>query len=124
MIEDSIAYLRIKGIGSYALSKPIHRPPLPPKNFLIRLTPESEKKHEKELRDAIARCVKTRTGARFCVINFDNVTLDAMEMCMPVYQFEHIVKHREEPTIEECREKKKNWFLVVKCEPKEFCGVE
>ncbi|HDH91601.1 MAG TPA: hypothetical protein ENF38_01480 [Candidatus Aenigmarchaeota archaeon] len=120
---ESLAYLHLKDIGYYALSKPIHRPPLPPKNFLIRMTKEHTEKVKPLIKDAKVSCIKTKTGARFCFIEFDNVKLDAIELCEPTYKYEYLIKHKELPSIEECREKGKNWFLVVKCEPKELCGL-
>jgi len=121
--NESIAYLRIKGVGDYALSKPIHRPPLPPKNFLIRLSKEKIEEIEKKklFKEAEAKCVETKTGARFCVIKFDNVELEGVEFCSPTYKYKVMIERKELPTILECREKGKNWFLVIRCKPEEFC---
>ncbi len=76
-------------------------------------TVEARKKAGVEFKPAEMRCVKTKTGARFCLFDYDKTRLEAMEMCRPVYEFKRIIETKRPPTIEECREKGKNDFLVV-----------
>jgi len=82
------------------------------------MTPETVEKHRAELKPAKTRCVETKTGAKFCLINYDSVQLEAMEMCRPVFEFKRIIETKEPPTIEECRKVGKNDFLVIKMEEK------
>lgn len=121
MKDRALAYLRIKDIGHYALIPPVERPPLPPKNFLIRMTPEAIEEHKDKFKDAEAKCVVTATGAKFCLIKWNGNTLESMEMCRPIFEFKKIVEEKRPPTIEECRAAEKNDFLVIECEPKEIC---
>lgn len=113
--DDALAYLTTD-IGHYALTKPVEKKGLPPKNFLVRMSPktvDARKKAGVEFKPAKVSCVKTKTDARFCLIKFDKAELDCMEMCRPVYEFKKIIEEKEPPTIEECRKAGKNDFLVV-----------
>lgn len=121
-MDKSLAYIKTP-FGSYALTKPISREGLPPKNLLVRMSKEKEIEHAKEIKEAKVSCVKTKTGANFCIFKFDNVELEGMEMCRPVYEFKKIIEEKEAPTIEECRAKGKNDFLIISCKPKEFCKL-
>jgi len=103
-------------IGNFALTKPVVRRGLPPRRFLVQISPERLKTLEEQkcpLTPATVKCTETKTGARFCLITFDKTELEAMEMCRPVHRFKHIIEKREEPTIQECRAVGKNDFLVV-----------
>jgi hypothetical protein len=116
--DRALAYLRVSGVGDYALVGPVEARGLPPRHFLVRMSPEAAERHAGELREAKARCVETRTGARFCLIEYDGRVLESMEMCNPIYEFRRIVEAREPPTIEECRKAEKNDFLVIRVEEK------
>jgi len=110
----TIAYLKLKDIGEYALTPPIiSRRFRIAKKFLIKMEPQAVERHLKELKEASIRCVETRTGARFCLISYDRTELEAMEMCRATFKFKHIIEKREEPSIQECRAAGKNDFLVV-----------
>ena len=100
-------------IGHYALIGPVERKGLPPKHFLIKMTPETVEKHKAELKTAKARCTKTKTGAKFCLIDYNKTQLEAMEMCNPIYEFKKIIEIKESPTVEECRKAEKNDFLII-----------
>lgn len=103
-------------IGNFALTKPVVRRVLPPRRFLVQLSPERLKTLEEQkcpLTPATAKCTETKTGARFCLITFDKTELEAMEMCRPVYEFRQIIEKKAAPTIQECRVAGKNDFLVV-----------
>jgi len=103
-------------IGSFALTKPVRRPPLAPKRFLVQISPERLKELEEKkcpMKEATVKCVETKTGARFCLITFDKTELEAMEMCRATFKFKTMIEKREEPTIQECRAVGKNDFLVV-----------
>jgi hypothetical protein len=116
-MEEAIDYLSIKGIGDYALVGPISREGLPPKHFLIRMKPESVEEHKEKgivFKPAEAKCVETSTGARFCLISYDKGEIESIEMCSPLEELKEIVEKGEKPTIEKCREKGKNDFLVIK----------
>ena len=113
MEDKALAYLKTP-IGEYALTSPLNKKYPEPKPFLVRMSPEAVEKHKKELKDALVRCVKTKTGARFCIFRFDNKELEGMEMCRPIFEFKKIIETKEPPTIEECRKLKKNDFLIVK----------
>ena len=116
-MEDALEYLSIEGIGDYALIGPIEREGMPPKLFLIRMKPESVREHKSrgvEFKPAKARCTETSTGARFCLINYDDKELEGIEMCSPIHELKEIVEKGEKPTIEKCRTIGKNDFLVIK----------
>jgi len=109
------AYLKTP-IGSFALTKPVRRPPLAPKRFLVQISSERLRELEAKkcpMKEATVKCVETKTGARFCLISYDRTELEAMEMCRPVFEFRHIIEKKEPPTIQECRAVGKNDFLVV-----------
>ncbi|MHA1262887.1 MAG: hypothetical protein ACTSSA_12485, partial [Candidatus Freyarchaeota archaeon] len=118
--DDALAYLETP-FGPYALTKPVERKGLPPKNFLVRMTEktvEERKKAGVEFKPAQVRCVETKTGAKFCLVNYDRVQLEAIEMCNPIFEFKRIIETKEPPSIEECRKAGKNDFLVIKMEEK------
>jgi len=114
MAEDkALAYLKTS-IGEYALTPPLNKKYPEPKPFLVRMSPEAVERHKAELKEAITKCIKTKTGARFCIFSFNDKELEGMEMCRPVYEFKKIIETKEPPTIEECRKFKKNDFLIIK----------
>jgi hypothetical protein len=118
--DRALAYLSVEGLGDYALVGPISREGMPPKHFLVRMSPESVEEHRRrgaEFRRATASCVTTSTGARFCIIRYDGQELEAMEMCRPVEELKEVVEKGRRPTIEECRAIGKNDFLVIKAKP-------
>ena len=108
--------MSVDEIGHYALIGPVERKGLPPKHFLVRMTPETTEKHRAEMKSAKARCTETKTGAKFCLINYDKTQLEGMEMCNPIYEFKKIIEIKESPTVEECRKAEKNDFLIIKIE--------
>jgi len=113
--DKAEAYIKTP-IGNFALTKPVRRPPLAPKRFLVQISPERLKELEAKkcpMKEATVKCVETRTGARFCLVTYDKTELEAMEMCRPVYRFKKIIEKKEEPTIQECRALGKNDFLVL-----------
>ena len=102
--DDALAYLTTP-LGQYALTKPVVKKGLPPKNFLVRMSPrtvEARKKAGVEFKTAKVRCVKTKTGAKFCLFDYDKTRLETMEMCRPVFEFKKIIETKRPPTIEEC----------------------
>jgi hypothetical protein len=109
-------YLHIGELGDFAIVGPIEKPPLKPKKMLIKMSPEASEKHKKELKEAIAKCVKTETGSKFCVIEYNNMILEGMEMAHPVCKLSKIVKEKlpEEEAIKKCIEEGKEAYLVVK----------
>jgi len=110
------AYLKLKDIGAFALTKPVRRPPLAPKRFLVQISRERFRELEAKkcpMREATVKCVVTKTGARFCIVTYDKTELEAMEMCRSTFKFKKMIEKREEPTIQECRAVGKNDFLVV-----------
>ena len=114
--EDALAYLTTP-MGPYALTKPVVKKGLPPKNFLVKMTPktvEERKKAGVKFARAKVSCVPTKTGARFCLLDYDTKRLEAMEMCRPVYEFKRIIETKQPPSVEECRKAEKNDFLVIK----------
>jgi hypothetical protein len=118
--DGATAYLSIEGLGDYALVGPISREGMPPKHFLVRMSPESVEEHRRrgvEFKRATASCVTTSTGARFCIIRYDDMELEAMEMCRPIEELKEVVEKGRRPTIEECRLVGKNDFLVIKSKP-------
>jgi len=113
--DKAEAYIK-SPLGAFALTKPVRRPPLAPKRFLVQISPERLKELEEKkcpMKEATVKCIITRTGARFCLVTYDETELEAMEMCRPTHRFKHIIQKREEPTIQECRVAGKNDFLVV-----------
>jgi len=113
--DKAEAYIRTP-IGSFALTKPVVRPPLAPKRFLVQISPERLKELEEKkcgFKEATVKCVETKTGARFCLVTFEGKELEAMEMCRATFKFKRMIEKHEEPTIQECRSKGKNDFLVV-----------
>jgi hypothetical protein len=118
--DRALAYLSVEGLGDYALVGPISREGMPPKHFLVRMSSESVEEHRRrgvEFKKATASCVTTSTGARFCIIRYDDMELEAMEMCRPIEELKEIVEKGRRPTIEECRLAGKNDFLVIKAKP-------
>jgi hypothetical protein len=116
-LKDALEYLSIRNIGDYALIGPVSRGGLPPKYFLVRMKPESVEEHRKRgitFKPAEAKCVETSTGARFCLITYDDGKIEGIEMCSPIEELKEIVEKGEKPTIERCREIGKNDFLVLK----------
>ena len=120
MAEDrprALAYLSIEGLGYYALVGPISREGMPPKHFLVRMSPESAEEHRRagaKFEEASSNCVTTSTGARFCIIRYGDQELEAIEMCRPIEELKEIAREGRRPTVEECRAIGKNDFLVVK----------
>jgi len=113
--DKAEAYIRT-AMGSFALTKPVVRPPLAPKRFLVQISPERLKELEATrcpMKEATVKCVETKTGARFCLIRYDKIELEAMEMCRATFKFKTMIEKREEPTIQKCRAVGKNDFLVV-----------
>lgn len=118
--DNALAYLDTP-LGPYALTKPIVKKGLPPKNFLVRMTPKTVAERKRAgvvFKPAKVSCVPTKTDARFCLLNYDKTRLEAMEMCRPVWEFKRIIEAKEPPSIGECRKAEKNDFLVIKIEEK------
>lgn len=120
MEDKSLAYLKTK-LGSYALTPKLNKKYPEPKNFLVKMTPKAEAEHKDELKDTKVKCTTTKTGAKFCIFNFDKNEIEGMEMCAPIYEMKTAIKEKRMPSIEECRAKDKNWFLVLKCKPESVC---
>ncbi|MHA1827099.1 MAG: hypothetical protein ACTSX6_00475 [Candidatus Heimdallarchaeaceae archaeon] len=116
MKDRSVLYLKTK-IGSYALTEPIVSPEYPePKRFLIRLSPKKEAEHRDELIEARVSCAKTKTGAKFCVFEWDSKLLEGMETAVPSCKYSKMVKEglSEKEAIEKCLKEGKQAFLIVK----------
>jgi hypothetical protein len=119
----TLAYLRTE-IGDFALTHPVSKPGMKDKNLLVRMSRATARKVEAEFKDAVAKCVETKTGARLCVFSFDKTELEGIEMCRPTYTFKTLIELKEHPSLEECIKKKKNDFLVVGCAPESACGLK
>ncbi|MCD6138807.1 MAG: hypothetical protein J7J91_09655 [Deltaproteobacteria bacterium] len=129
MEDKALLYLKTP-ISCYALIPKVHRPPLEPKNFLVRMSPEKVKEHEKELIDTKVSCVTTKTGAKFCIFKFKEpktnreVELEGMQMAHPICKLVKMVKEEltEEQAIRKCVEEGKDAYLIVKCKPEGVYG--
>lgn len=122
--NSSLAYIKTK-IGSFALTEKMRGDMgVEPKNMLVRLDSEEVAEHKDELTDTKVFCKKTKTGARFCIFKNPQVEIEAMEMVLPSWKYSLMAKNKQEPTLEEAREKKKNAFLVIACKPESFCKKE
>ena len=108
-------------LGDFALTQPINKPGVKDKNFLVQMSKQTAKKHEKELKEALVKCVETKTGAKFCDFEFDGKQLQGIEFCRPAHKLKKMAKTKEPPTIEECRADRKSDFLVVQCKPGSAC---
>lgn len=113
------AYLKLEGIGAFALTKPVKRPPLAPKRFLVQISPERLKELEEQkcpLTPATVKCTTTNTRTRFCIISYEGIELEGMEMAHPICKLSKIVKHKldEKEAIDECLKEGKRAFLIVK----------
>jgi hypothetical protein len=120
MEDDSKVITRIgTNIGNFTLTEPIISEEYPtPKNFLIRTEKTPEKKAE-------VKCVTTKTGHKFCLFHFDNIELEGMQMGIPSCVYSKMVKEgiSFEEASNKCIKEGKEAFLVIKCEPKEFCKL-
>lgn len=118
--KKSLAFLRTE-LGDFALTPPLKKPGVKDKNFLVQMSKQTAKKHEKELKETKIKCRETKTGAKFCDFEFDGKQLQGIEFCRPAHKLKTISKTKEPPTIEECRADRKSDFLVVQCKPEGAC---
>lgn len=127
MEDKALAYFDLEGIGKYALTPKITDKYPEPKHFLVKMSEETAKKHEKDFIPNRVDCTYTKTGARFCVIWTERLKVReivAMEMVRPIYEMSVMVKEHRIPTMEEARKLGKNDFLVIKIKPEDFGRTE